>query len=171
MPRVPLQAQTEGTRLMGEEEWTWPSQLPGFQPRFSSDPGAVLLPTDYRGLKSQRCCRAPPQARFPDCATAKDPPATAGQSCVSNHRRRSACSRLLGGRTNQHRELTPTFPGFLSRSVWSCWLALLWRRGGFRGLGPGSDLASRDVGGLRTGLAARQGASQSGDHPAAPGGE
>ena len=44
-------------------------------------------------------------------------------------------------------------------------------RGDLPGLRPGSTLASRDVGGFRTGLAEREGRSQSGDHPAAPGGE
>lgn len=39
-------------------------------------------------------------------------------------------------------------------------------RGAPQGLRPGSNLASRDVGGLRTGLAERQGGSQSGDDPA-----
>lgn len=39
-------------------------------------------------------------------------------------------------------------------------------RGGARGLRLRPSLASRDVGGLRTGLAERQGASQSGDDPA-----
>lgn len=38
--------------------------------------------------------------------------------------------------------------------------------GGARGLRLRSSLASRDVGGIRTGLAERQGASQSGDDPA-----
>lgn len=37
---------------------------------------------------------------------------------------------------------------------------------GPQGLRPKSNLASRDVGGLRTGLAERQGGSQSGDDPA-----
>lgn len=44
-------------------------------------------------------------------------------------------------------------------------------RGGPRTLRPSSSLASRDVGGLRPGLAERQGASQSGDDPAASRGE
>ena len=43
--------------------------------------------------------------------------------------------------------------------------------GDLPGLRPSSTLASRDVGGFRTGVAKREGRSQSGDHPAAPGGE
>lgn len=35
------------------------------------------LHVDYKVLKSERRCQAPPQASFPDCATAKDPPPTA----------------------------------------------------------------------------------------------
>ena len=45
------------------------------------------------------------------------------------------------------------------------------RSGDLPGLRPSSTLASRDVGGFRTGVAKREGRSQSGDHPAAPGGE
>ena len=44
-------------------------------------------------------------------------------------------------------------------------------RGDMPGLRPGSTLASWDVGGFRTGLAEREGRSQSGDHPVAPGGK